>query len=81
MSQAFWVAVKELKLSYHSSDTILITICPCYGNLIKFLHSNPVLYKRWMTVVMASFGNGLSEQCCLPLHDNHGSFEPLSVVL
>ena len=27
-----WVAVKELKLSYHSSETIFFTIYPCYGS-------------------------------------------------
>ena len=31
----YWVAVKELQLSYHSSDTMLnISIYPHYGNLI-----------------------------------------------
>ena len=30
----YWVAVKELKLSYHNSDTILFTVYPYYGNLI-----------------------------------------------
>ena len=28
-----WVAVKELKSSYHDSETILFRICPHYGNL------------------------------------------------
>ena len=35
---ANWLAVKELKLSYHSyytSETILFTIYPEYGNLIQ----------------------------------------------
>ena len=30
---SFWVAVKELDLSYHNSDTILYTMYPYYGNL------------------------------------------------
>ena len=29
-----WVAVKELKLSYHNPKTILLTIHPYYGKLI-----------------------------------------------
>ena len=29
-----WVAVKELKLSYHNPETILLTMHPEYGNLI-----------------------------------------------
>ena len=29
----FWVAVKELKLSYHSPETILFAVYPYYGNL------------------------------------------------
>ena len=29
----FWVAVKELKLNYHNSETALFTIYPYYGNL------------------------------------------------
>ena len=28
----FWVAVKELKLRYHNSETILVTIYAYYGN-------------------------------------------------
>ena len=28
-----WVAVKELKLSYHNPKTMVFTIYPCYGNL------------------------------------------------
>ena len=28
-----WVAVKEFKISFHNSETILFTICPGYGNL------------------------------------------------
>ena len=36
------VAVEELKLSYHISDTISRTIYPEHGNLKnKFLNSNP----------------------------------------
>ena len=30
----FWVAVKELKLSYHIGETLLFTIYTHYGNLI-----------------------------------------------
>ena len=30
----FWVALKELKLSYHNPKTVLFTTCPYYGNLI-----------------------------------------------
>ena len=46
------VAVKELTSSYHSSETILLSIYPHYGNLdYKFLNSNPVkgvmLSIRW----------------------------------
>ena len=37
-----WVAVKELKLSYYIGETLLFTIYTHYGNLIKFLNSNPV---------------------------------------
>ena len=38
----YWVAVKELQLSYHNSDTIFIPISPYYGNLnYKVLNSNP----------------------------------------
>ena len=33
----FWVAVKELKLSYHNPEAILVTIYPYYGNLISVL--------------------------------------------
>ena len=29
----FWLAVKEFKISYHKSKTILFTIYPYYGNL------------------------------------------------
>ena len=32
-SSFFWVAVKELDLSYHNPKTILFTIYPSYGNL------------------------------------------------
>ena len=30
-----WVAVRELKLSYHNKETLSSTIYPCYGNLIQ----------------------------------------------
>ena len=30
----FWVAVKELKLSYHIGETLLFTTYTHYGNLI-----------------------------------------------
>ena len=30
-----WVAVKELKLSYHIGETLLFTIYTHYGNLIE----------------------------------------------
>ena len=30
----FWVAGKELKLSYYIGETLLIVICTHYGNLI-----------------------------------------------
>ena len=30
----FWVAVKELNLSYYIGETPLFTICTHYGNLI-----------------------------------------------
>ena len=33
MGKLFWVAVKEPKLSYHISDTILFPIHPYYGSL------------------------------------------------
>ena len=36
-----WVAVRELKLSYHDPETIVFTIHPEYGNLNTFLNSNP----------------------------------------
>ena len=29
-----WVAVKELKLSYYTGETLLIAICTHYGSLI-----------------------------------------------
>ena len=29
-----WVAVKELRLSYHVGETLLFTICTHCGNLI-----------------------------------------------
>ena len=41
----YWVAVKELKLSYHNPKTMLFTIYAYYGNgnlIYKFLNSNPV---------------------------------------
>ena len=31
---AFWVAVKELKVSYHSSDATLFTLSPYCGNFV-----------------------------------------------
>ena len=31
----YWVAVKELKLNYHNSETLLFTDYPYYGNLIS----------------------------------------------
>ena len=31
--EVYWVAVQELKLSYHDPETILFTIYPYYGNL------------------------------------------------
>ena len=34
MSCQYWVAVKELKLSYHIGETLLVTIYTHYGNLI-----------------------------------------------
>ena len=38
-----WVAVKELKLPYHNSDTILTTIyIPSMETSSKLLNSNPV---------------------------------------
>ena len=33
-SQEYWVAVKELKLSYYIGETLLFTIYTHYGNLI-----------------------------------------------
>ena len=32
--RTFWVAVKELKLSYYIGETLLFTIYTHYGNLI-----------------------------------------------
>ena len=32
-SPVFWVAVKEITLSYHNSNTLLFTIYPKFGNL------------------------------------------------
>ena len=37
----FWLAVQELKLSYHNSDTMLYTIWPYYGNLISVPWQQP----------------------------------------
>ena len=36
-----WVALTELKLSYHNSDTITCTKGPICGNLRKIMNSNP----------------------------------------
>ena len=30
----YWVAVKELELSYYNKETFLCTICSCYGSLL-----------------------------------------------
>ena len=32
---------KELNVSHHNPETMLVTIYPCCGNLNKFLNSNP----------------------------------------
>ena len=32
--ELYWVAVKELKLSYYIGETLLLTIYTHYGNLI-----------------------------------------------
>ena len=38
-----WLAVKELKLSYHNSKTILFPVSSSYMvTEVKFLNSNPV---------------------------------------
>ena len=34
LPENFWVAVKELKLSYYIGETLLFTIYTHYGNLI-----------------------------------------------
>ena len=34
VARLFWVAVKELKFSYHIGETLLFTIYTHYGNLI-----------------------------------------------
>ena len=36
-----WVAVKELKLSYHTSDTIVFTIYPYSGSLNSVPYQHP----------------------------------------
>ena len=51
VAEVFWVAVKELNLSYDIWETILITIYSPYGNLFKFLNSNPFCC-RWCARVV-----------------------------
>ena len=41
--RVYWVAVKELKLSYHIGETLLFTIYTHYGNLISVPQQQPSL--------------------------------------
>ena len=45
---ANWVAVQEPKLTYNSSDTILLTIYPHYGNFPHYGNLN--LITRYHTI-------------------------------
>ena len=61
VAEVFWVAVTELNLSYYNGETMLCTIYTPYGNLFKFLNSNPV-FCRWCARVLrckAMFRRGL----------------------
>ena len=50
----YWEVVKELKLSYYDSDTILITIYPYYGNLTYVPEQQPRKQDGW--ALFRSFG-------------------------
>ena len=58
----YWVAVKELTLSYHTPETMLFTICPRYGffrNLSVKLSSNsdhPGPIPQWHSRLVSAAG-------------------------
>ena len=61
MFLCYWVAVKELKLSYYIGETLLFTMYTHYGNLISVPEQQPRLFACLLSLaaVLALVGDRL----------------------